>query len=154
GCERPGGAASHVPLSRPMAASSRSLWVGAARSSLYPPCAECYSPTPAVRRSSAMPPFPRPEVDFPYDPQVEIEALRDYERTKDGRAIPRKTAGRLLVATWNIANLGRPGQERRDQDYKVIAELISWFDLVAIQEVNDNLDGLRGVMHFLPDGYR
>jgi endonuclease/exonuclease/phosphatase family metal-dependent hydrolase len=58
----------------------------------------------------------------------------------------------LLLATWNIANLGL--QQRRDNDYKLIAEMLSWFDLVAIQEVNDNLSGLRAIQKFLPKKYR
>jgi hypothetical protein len=58
----------------------------------------------------------------------------------------------LLVATWNVANLGV--QERREKDYRLIAELVSWFDLVAMQEVNDNLSGLRAIHRLLPGSYR
>jgi endonuclease/exonuclease/phosphatase family metal-dependent hydrolase len=56
------------------------------------------------------------------------------------------------VASWNIANLGL--QDRRDKDYQVIAEVVSWFDLLAIQEVSDNLRGLRSILRFLPASYR
>jgi hypothetical protein len=59
-----------------------------------------------------------------------------------------KSSGRLLVATWNIANLGV--QERRDKDYQLIAEMVCWFDLVAVQEVSDSLAGLRGILSLLP----
>jgi endonuclease/exonuclease/phosphatase family metal-dependent hydrolase len=82
----------------------------------------------------------------------EIRAIRRYVATKPGRGIPRKRADRLLIATWNIANLGV--QQRRSKDYRLIAEIISWFDLVAVQEVNDNLQGLEGVREWLPDRYR
>ncbi len=58
----------------------------------------------------------------------------------------------MLLASWNIANLGV--QQRRTQDYRLIAELISWFDLTAIQEVNDNVNGLRQVLSHLPAVYR
>jgi endonuclease/exonuclease/phosphatase family metal-dependent hydrolase len=44
-------------------------------------------------------------------------------------------------------------QERRDKDYRLIAELVRWFDLVAIQEVNDDLRGLRAVEQHLPHKY-
>ena len=97
-----------------------------------------------------MPPFPKPGFEYEYNVQAQINALREYEATKPGRGIPDKASDRLLLATWNIANLGRPAQDRRAKDFMVIAELISWFDLVAVQEVNDDLSGLRGVREFLP----
>ena len=76
-----------------------------------------------------MPVFPRPRFDFAYDVSSEIERLRQHKGT---RMIPQRTDGTILVATWNIANLG--AQKRRDQDRSLIAEIISWFDVVAIQE--------------------
>jgi len=91
-----------------------------------------------------MPPFPKPSFDYAYHVGAQISALRAYRDTKPGRAIPAKNPNRLLVASWNIANLGV--QERREGDYRVLAEMISWFDLVAVQEVNDDLSGLRGIM--------
>ena len=61
----------------------------------------------------------------------------------------RRTRERLLVATWNIANLGL--QHRREKDHRLIAEILGWFDLIAIQEVNDDLDGLRGIQAQMPE---
>ena len=99
-----------------------------------------------------MPPFDKP--DFAYDYQVssQIDALWAYRQNKPGRAIPSKAADRLLLATWNVANLGV--QERRDKDCRLIAELVGWFDLVAMQEVNDDLSGLRAIQHHLPPSFR
>lgn len=94
-----------------------------------------------------MPAFPKPTFPFTYNADDEIAALRQYRDTKAGRAIPAKSANRLLLATWNIANLGL--QKRRDKDYRLIAEMIGWFDLVAVQEVNDNLEGLAGILEAL-----
>ncbi len=101
-----------------------------------------------------MPPFERPSFSFDFDAGDQIQALRDYRDTEPGRAIPRKAANRLLLATWNIANLGNPGQLRDDRDHQVIAEMFGWFDLLAIQEVQDNLSGLRAVLAHLPNSYR
>lgn len=101
-----------------------------------------------------MPPFERPAFSFDFDADTEVQALRDYRDTAPGRAIPRKAADRLLLATWNIANLGDPGQIRDDRDHRVIAELIGWFDLLAIQEVKDDVSGLRAVLAHLPSSYR
>ena len=92
--------------------------------------------------------FPKPTFTYNYQPEAQIAALRSYRQTADGRAVPAKSPGRLLAATWNIANLGV--QERRDKDYRLIAEIVSWFDLIAIQEVNDNLTGLRAILSHLP----
>src|SRR5436190_19589170 len=99
-----------------------------------------------------MPPFPRPTFSYNYQLAAQLEALRHYRDTKENRAIPRKADDRLIVATWNVANLGV--QERRDQDYRLIAEVLSWFDLAAIQESNDNLAGIRAVEAQLADYWR
>ncbi|HZD70634.1 MAG TPA: hypothetical protein VFA45_17580 [Actinomycetes bacterium] len=99
-----------------------------------------------------MPPFPEPTFPFAYQVDEELAALRRWRDTQPGRAIPAKTPGRLLLATWNLANLGL--QHRIDSDYQLIAEVLSWFDLVAIQEVNDDLGGLRAIQAHLPDAYR
>lgn len=95
-----------------------------------------------------MPAFPKPTFDYSYNVQIEIKALRHWRDTKPGRAIPRKAADRLLLVTWNLANLGV--QQRRDDDYRLIAEMLSWFDIAALQEVNENLAGLRNLMKFMP----
>ena len=96
-----------------------------------------------------MPPFPKPRFD--YSPRVarELGALRAL---RDERGIPAKRDDRLLLATWNIANLG--AQERSDADHELIAEIVGWFDLVAVQEVGDNLSGIRAVRDQLPPSWR
>jgi endonuclease/exonuclease/phosphatase family metal-dependent hydrolase len=98
-----------------------------------------------------MPPFPRPKFSYEYDLATEIKALRRYRDTEPGRRIPAKAPGRLLIATWNIANLGV--QDRLDSDHALMAEIISWFDLVTVQEVNDNLAGILAVKAHLPKRY-
>jgi hypothetical protein len=98
-----------------------------------------------------MPPLPKPASDYPYDVNDELAALREH---KAAPQIPDPAAGRLLLATWNVANFGRPGQDRRDKDYRLIAEIIGWFDLVAIQEVADDLSALYAVSDLLPDNRR
>ncbi len=61
-----------------------------------------------------MPPFLKPSFIIPYQVPAEIAALRRHKARPD-RLIPAKAANRLLLATWNIANLGL--QERRPKDY-------------------------------------
>ena len=71
-------------------------------------------------------------------------------------SVPRRTLNEtLLLATWNIRDLGnenkrstqQPGP-RLDESYYYIAEIISAFDLVAVQEVN-SLEALQRVMRIL-----
>ncbi len=57
-----------------------------------------------------------------------------------------------MLCTWNIANFGV--QKRREKDHRLIAEMLGWFDLIAVQEVADNLADLYAVRELLPDGYR
>jgi endonuclease/exonuclease/phosphatase family metal-dependent hydrolase len=96
-----------------------------------------------------MPAFPKPKFQFNYTVAAEIAALRAHRTT---RAIPAKSNGRLMVATWNIANFGL--QQRRDEDKQLIAEIISWFDLIAVQEVRDNFADLEDVQRLLGGGYK
>jgi len=63
------------------------------------------------------------------------------------RDIPQKTAtDTLLLATWNIREFG---DNRRKESLYYIAEIISRFDLIAIQEVSANLKGLENLMSLL-----
>ena len=98
-----------------------------------------------------MPSFPKPKFPYSFQVQAEIDKLRIQKSLPD-RIIPAKSDDNLLIATWNIANLG--AQDRLDEHYKLIAEIISWYDIVAIQEVKDDLGGLRGIQKFLPANYK
>jgi len=96
-----------------------------------------------------MPVFPKPKFAFEYDLNAELARLRKH---KKARAIPKREQGKLLAATWNIANLG--AQDRRDQDLSVIAEIASWFDIVAVQECRENFGDLFDIHNKLPKSYR
>ena len=96
-----------------------------------------------------MPPFPKPRGRFDYQLDTELDALREH---KELRELPARRRDRLLLATWNIANFGV--QDRREKDHRLIAEILGWFDLVAVQEVADDLAGLYAVRELLPDSYR
>lgn len=100
--------------------------------------------------------------------QVEDIGTADRKRTISGiqrlraqkaKEIPTRTLkDTLLLATWNIRDFGnedkrargaqgRPGP-RLEESLYYIAEVISGFDIVAIQEVN-SLDALERVMRIL-----
>ncbi len=96
-----------------------------------------------------MPDFPKPTFPFAFTVANEVAALRAH---RQARGIPAKSATSLLVATWNIANLGT--QDREPRHYALIAEMLSWFDLIAVQEVKDELGGLEAIVNTLGAPYR
>jgi len=65
---------------------------------------------------------------------------------------PKSSHARLLVATWNIVNLG--GRDRYDESMFYIAEILSRFDIIAIQEVKDDLSGLTTLRDLLGPWWR
>ena len=85
-----------------------------------------------------MPPFPKPKFAYDYAPAAQVVALRGH---KTVRGIPPRSATTLLLATWNLANFGQ--QERREKDKQLYAEILTWFDLVAVQEVKELWRPLR-----------
>jgi len=95
-----------------------------------------------------MPSYPKPDFVHPFTVNTEIQRLRTHKATRE---IPDKTANKLLLGSWNIANLGL--QVRTRDHYKLIAEILDWFDIIAVQEVNDNLEGLRAIESELPSKY-
>lgn len=81
-----------------------------------------------------------------------LEALRHTLHTHpDGplRSVPGKNATEtLLLATWNLKEFeGGQNDQRTAESYWYIAEILSHFDLVAIQEVGAHL----GALHKLQD---
>jgi endonuclease/exonuclease/phosphatase family metal-dependent hydrolase len=100
-----------------------------------------------------VPGFGKPKTfDYAVDVPRERRALRAQKKT---RGIPARDDEHLLLATWNIANLGAPDQVREPDCFELLAEIVGWFDLVAIQEIRDNVrDGIRQVHALLPDSWR
>jgi endonuclease/exonuclease/phosphatase family metal-dependent hydrolase len=65
----------------------------------------------------------------------------------------RRRASRILLATWNVREFesAKYGPRQREALY-YIAEIIDHFDIVAIQEVRDDLSALEDVMEILGRG--
>lgn len=80
-------------------------------------------------------------------------ALKEFLASEDG--VPNKSEDTLLLATWNIREFDSPayGKRRREPIY-YIAEIISHFDLVAVQEVREDLEALYEVMKILGGWWR
>jgi hypothetical protein len=64
------------------------------------------------------------------------------------KAIPAKTVDpTLMLATWNLREFGgTKSGGREDEPLYYIAEIMSRFDIIAVQEVRDNLDALDKLM--------
>ncbi|MEO0329191.1 MAG: endonuclease/exonuclease/phosphatase family protein [Pseudomonadota bacterium] len=78
------------------------------------------------------------------DVETKLRAIKGIIRLKMalGVQIPaRKSEENLLIASWNIKEFGHTKQ-RRPEAYLYIAEIISNFDLVVIQEVKSTLKDL------------
>lgn len=71
-------------------------------------------------------------------------------------AIPAKSVDlTLLLASWNIREFGGPKYGGRGKESLFyIAEILSRFDLIAVQEVRDNLDALDELMRTLGNWWK
>ena len=107
----------------------------------------------------------RPESDFEKADYLQIfpnltakEKLRTIKNLielKEGlnnEVASRKTDTNLLIASWNIKEFGHTTQ-RLPESYFYIAEIITRFDLVAIQEVKSTLNDFKKIMRLLGSDY-
>ena len=97
-----------------------------------------------------MPSFAEPQLDFPFKYKLNDE-LANLKQHLKKRNFPKKKSNKLILGSWNIANLGE--QKRTLNDLKICAEIIKQFDLVAIQEVKNNLTDFTKIMSLLGDNY-
>ena len=93
-----------------------------------------------------MRPHPKPDFTHPFCVQTEINRIVAHQKK---RGIPKPTDKNLIIATWNITNFGL--QEREDNHIKLMAKIIEPFDIVAVQEVADNLDHMN--KHFKSESF-
>ena len=89
---------------------------------------------------------PHEKPTFPYRVVLarELRRLEEHRAEPDRTTIPEKTSSNVLIASWNIANFGL--QEREAVHIKLLAEIIRPFDVVAVQEVADNLDHFHALV--------
>jgi hypothetical protein len=89
-------------------------------------------------------PFRRPSPALVINAAKEKRALTRHFRK---RGVPKSETGKLLLASWNIANLGAQG--RPDKALELIAHILKRFDLIAVQEVNEKFNTFLRVMEHL-----
>lgn len=90
--------------------------------------------------------IPFKEPSPPYNIRLSLEKSNLTKFYKK-RGVPRSGRNKLLIASWNIANLG--AQHRNEDALKLIAHIIRRFDLIAIQEVNENFRTLVSIINML-----
>lgn len=86
-----------------------------------------------------------------------LAGLKRLRKQLDKELPTRTVTDTLLLGTWNLRNFddNRFFHGRRTQeDFYYIAEIISRFDVIAVQEICEDLDPLDKVMEILGRDYR
>ncbi|MBL7853221.1 MAG: endonuclease/exonuclease/phosphatase family protein [Cyclobacteriaceae bacterium] len=92
--------------------------------------------------------FKKPSFSISYKVETEIASLNSH---KSLRKVPAKADNKLLMATWNLANFGL--QQRQAGHLELIAHIISCFDIVALQEIADDVRDLEKLLQILGTNY-
>jgi len=93
-------------------------------------------------------PFPEPSPPIRIRSSTEIQALDNHFRKRE---VPKSKTNKLLLASWNIANLG--AQERSKGAREVIAHILKRFDLIAVQEINDDYRQFKKIVDIMGDKF-
>ena len=91
-----------------------------------------------------MRPHEKPTFDYAFDLDDQLAVLRNHSKH---RKLPEASGDNLRIATWNLTNFGR--QERGDEHLRLMAEIVGLFDLVAVQEVADDLGQMNTMLEML-----
>ncbi|MEL7118782.1 MAG: endonuclease/exonuclease/phosphatase family protein [Bacteroidota bacterium] len=84
-----------------------------------------------------------------------IERLRILRNALKAQIPERTLKETLLLATWNIRDFDKPAYGwRMEEAFYYIAEIISFFDIVAIQEVYKDLTALKRVKYLLGSNWK
>jgi len=96
-------------------------------------------------------------------PPAQVRSDLDSLTTELNASIPPKRLSNLLIATWNIrsfASLTRKwtatssDSPKRDlRGLRAIIEILSRFDVIAVQEIKGDLRAIRDTMRFLGDDW-
>jgi endonuclease/exonuclease/phosphatase family metal-dependent hydrolase len=81
-----------------------------------------------------------------------IKNLIKLKNGLDSSVATRRAEENLIIASWNIKEFGHTTQ-RLPESYFYIAEIISRFDLVAVQEIKSGLDDLYIILRLLGDDW-
>ncbi len=72
-----------------------------------------------------------------------LKIFDELNRNRDSYGFPIRENNSLLLGSWNIRKLGKiKPQKRDDNHFRFFKKVISQFDLIAIQEVMSDLEGI------------
>jgi endonuclease/exonuclease/phosphatase family metal-dependent hydrolase len=83
--------------------------------------------------------------------------FKEFNDNGRSHGLPAARVDSFVIASWNLRQFGtiqgkKESERRRDiEAFRFIASVISHFDLVAIQEVKDDMASLRELTQLLPD---
>lgn len=79
-----------------------------------------------------------------------IENIQRLKAALDEQVPAKNLESNLLIATWNIREFGKNTKAMRMKEvFFYMAEIISSYDLVAVQEIGEDLDDLKTLMRLL-----
>lgn len=84
-----------------------------------------------------------------------LQALRS--QYQDVRFPTKKITQSLVLGTWNIRNFDDDRFDygpREEESFYYLAEIISWFDIIAVQEINADLYPMNKLMSVLGGSYK
>lgn len=93
-------------------------------------------------------PFRSPSPRHRYWVKNEVAAI---DALAAERKIPKKSTKRLLLASWNVANLG--AQDRTGAAQALISHILGKFDLIAVQEVNEEFRTFADIVEDMDGDY-
>ena len=80
---------------------------------------------------------------------VEWRRIREkLEAAPESYGLPQREYGSVLIGSFNIRKLGS-ARSRNSDTWEFLADVCRSFDLLAVQEIMDNLSGLRRLMSLL-----
>ena len=81
-----------------------------------------------------------------------LDGLEVLRSSISGSIAPRNVTDNLLIATWNFRSFGKIGR-RPEEAFYYIAQMISYFDVVAVQEVGGDISSLDKLMSILGENW-
>lgn len=81
-----------------------------------------------------------------------IAKLLGLKHGLDQVIAPRRSDENLIIASWNLKEFGHTTQ-RLAESYFYIAEILSYFDLICIQEIKSTMDDLLILMRLLGEDW-
>jgi len=75
-----------------------------------------------------------------------------FSQSAETFGFPQRRQNSVVIGTFNIRKLGKI-EKRTPQSWELLKNIIARFDLIAIQEIMDDLSGLENLLSLLGDNY-